>query len=301
MTFHSVPKVNPPGPLTQSKISMRDAETIVAIVRRLSGVSIDPGNFSFLELRVNRRLRESGIPSMARYIALLEGLEGPVEAHHLVESLVTHTTNFFRESGHFDFLARTGFADLLAKGYGKTMPLTIWSAACSNGAELWSAGFTIDQFARKQLGGMDWRLIGTDISRKILHKAANAVYTEEELLGLPADMRPRYLLRSRMTSAKAPGGMLYRIVPEIRTEARFHWANLVDFPVRLDIQAHVIFLRNVLIYFEAKEKNAAIKAVTARLRIGGYLLTGHSEAITPLPDVLRQIGPSIYQKVRDED
>ena len=270
------------------------AAALVAIAVEIGGIAVAPTKRDFIQMRVSRRLREIGCDDFESYLASLKGPGGDEEARRLVEALTTHTTSFFRERLHYDWLTAEGLPALVAQGAGRERPLTVWSAACSLGSELWSAGMTLDAFAATQPGGLRWALVGTDISRKILRRAANAVFTEDEISGLDEPMRRAWLLRS---SAPQRGRILYRIAPELRSRARLAWANLVDLDPRLSLTADVAFLRNVLIYFRPEDQRRAVTNVMGRLRPGGYLLTGHSESLAEPPAGLRQVRTSVYQKV----
>jgi chemotaxis protein methyltransferase CheR len=280
----------------QQPIAARDALQIVGTVKRLSGINVDPNNSGFLRLRINRRLKELGLTDTDAYIARLNGIHGASEAQFLVESLATHTTDFFREQAHFDFLKTTGLPNLMQLGAGKEWPLVIWSAACSIGSELWTAGIVLHQFCLSTPDRLRWSLLGTDVSRRVLARAANAVFTLEELSGLSEDLRRAYILRSKPESQISAGGTLFRVTPDLRGKARFKWANLVDLEVGFSERADVAFMRNVLIYFKQKEKDVAIQNVLRRIRPGGYLITGHAEAISNLPEDLTQVAPSVYRK-----
>jgi chemotaxis protein methyltransferase CheR len=275
-------------------LSAEMARVLSAAALRIGGVDVAPSKRDFIRMRVHRRLRELACPDFETYAARLDGPEGAEEGRKLVEALTTHTTGFFRERPHYDWLASEGLPELAARGAGRDWPLTIWSAACSLGSEMWSAGMTLDAFAATRTGGLQWALMGTDISRPILVRAARAVFTENEITGLDESMRRAWLLKSR---APGRGGTLFRIAPELRSRARLAWANLVDLDPGLRLAADVAFLRNVLIYFRPEDQRRAVDGVLSRLRPGGYLLTGHSESLASPPPGLRQIRASVYQKV----
>lgn len=167
------------------------------------------------------------------------------------------------------------------------MPLTIWSAACSSGPELYSAMMVARDLQRPGDGLMG---IGTDISRPILRRAERAVYTAEEISGLPEADRRAHLLRARN------GADAYRIARDLRERARWHLTNLVGLPDLPPFRAHAAFLRNVLIYFDAPTRDRVVRGVVARLAPGGYLLTGHSETLVAAHFGLSPVRPSIYRK-----
>jgi chemotaxis protein methyltransferase CheR len=269
------------------------AELICRIARQRGGIAISPMKISFLEQRLARLMRTSGHADVDRYLARLSGSGAEDEAQALVEVLTTHTTCFFREGAQFDWLRDEALPALMETGAGRDRPITIWSAACSTGAEMWTAAMLLDQMARRSLRPLRWQVCGSDVSRKILQRASRAIFAEDEIAGLPEDYRRAYLLRSRQ---RRGSGHLYRISPDLRRRARLHWANLVEGPPPLDDAVDVAFLRNVLIYFDGTGRDAALDSVLSQIRPGGFLLTGHAESLNPLPSGLSQVAASIYRK-----
>ncbi len=275
------------------RIERRQAQDIVERMRAAAGVSIGPEKLAFIELRLGRRLREIGCPDFNTYLAILGGAGGREELANLVDCLTTNTTSFFRETAHYDWLATTGAPDLVRSGAGRERDFVVWSAACSLGSELWSAGMLLDELGDGPLGRLRFALHGTDISRRILERAALATFIDDELTGLDETRRRRHLLKSR---GPVGGRMLYRISPELRRRARFSYANLMQLEGAPGVEVDVAFLRNVLIYFEPDQQTRAISGVAQRLRRGGYLLIGHSESLpAPIPG-LRQVAPAVFLK-----
>lgn len=283
-----------PGPsVNVPTLTPAQASTLCEIMRSISGVRIDAAKRSFLELRAGRRLQATGLADFTAYLTLLKGPAGAAERRHLAEALLTHTTSFFRERSHYDWLAGEGIARLTEMGAGRAWPLTVWSAACSTGAEMWSAAMVLDQASRRSAGGLRWAVVGTDVSRRILRRAATAIFTEDEIDGLNEDQRQRYLMRSR-----GKARVMYRVVPELRAQARLAWANLSEPARGPAITADIAFLRNVLIYFPTADQPVIAAGAASRLRVGGYLVTGHAEALARVPDGLVQVAPTLYRKER---
>jgi chemotaxis protein methyltransferase CheR len=286
------------GQIRQGTRALRQeqAAMICRIARERGGLSIAPHKTSFLEQRLLRRMRVTGHADFDQYLGDLmrsgPGVEAEVEA--LIEVLTTHTTSFFRERAQFDWLLGTALPELVHAGAGRERPILVWSAACSNGAEMWSAAMLLDRLARGGTRGLRWQVVGSDLSRQILDRAGRAIYSEDEIEGLPEDLRRAYLLRSR---GRHGGRHLFRISPDLRRRARLYQANLVEGPPPLETAADVAFLRNVLIYFDEKGRAAALRNVLSRLRPGGYLLTGHTESLNPVPDGLTQVAASTYRKL----
>lgn len=290
--------MNAQNPVSEfPQLSAAEARLLAQAAQRASGVAVSPTKLGFLEMRIGRRMREIGCPDFVQYIKLIEGPGGKSERHHLVEALTTHTTAFFREKAHFDWLSTAGLPALVERGAGQGQPLVIWSAACSLGSEMWTAAMVLDRFTRSRMGNLQWSVVGTDISRRILRRASSAVFSEDEIADLPEDYRRDYLLRAKGPGDRSGRTGRFRIAPQLRQKARLAHANVVDLSVGLSLTADVAFLRNVLIYFRPEDQQRAVANVAGRLRSGGYLLTGHSESLSSIPDDLCQIGASIYQKV----
>lgn len=257
-------------------------------------LAIDPAKADFLSLRLSRRVRALGLDDFEAYASLLRADPKGDEIRMFVEALTTHTTSFFRERHQYDWLQGAGIEMLTATGAGVARPLTVWSAACSSGMELWSTAMILAEAASLPGGLRRFDLLGTDISRPILRKAAAATYAEDEIATLPDLYRQRYLMRSK-AAVGTRGGHVYRVVPELRQTARFAACNLTEPSTLPAVAADIVFLRNVLIYFKADVQTQVIDAVVSRLNPGGVLLTGHAEPVAAHPR-LHTIGPSIYRK-----
>jgi chemotaxis protein methyltransferase CheR len=276
-----------------SPLRPEDEALLCRIARECGGLALSPEKRQLLEQRLMRRMRVTGHASFTHYIADLMRPGNDAEMQAMIEVLTTHTTGFFREPSQFDWLRKTGLPVRIAEGAGTERPLVLWSAACSTGAELWTAAMVADRLARASFRPLRWRVFGSDLSEAILKRAAHAIYSEDEIAGLPEDYRNDYLLRSRR---RRGNGHIYRIVPELRRNARLCRGNLVEAAPALDAGVDAALLRNVLIYFDAPGRDAAVRHVVSRLLPGGFLLTGHTESLNPVPPGLSQLAPSIYRK-----
>ena len=286
---------DPAPSVSNGRMSRRVADAIVERLRKVAGIRVDPKNEQFLTFRLTRRLQSLGLKSYEDYLALLEGPGGDSETARLVEVLVTHTTSFFREPAHFTWLDKTGLPALIEQGAGRLHPLMIWSAACSTGPELWSAGMVMDLASRAVTGGLRWGLVGSDISSSVLRRAKGAIFTETEMSGVSEERKRTYFLRSRPGVQIGNGQTLYRIAPELRNRANFLQVNLVQ-DVSQAPPCDVAFLRNVLIYFGQEDRKSCLANVCGKLRPGGYLFLGHSDSHANMPPGMTACGPSIFRK-----
>ena len=261
---------------------------------RSSGLNIDPRKSDFIHFRVSKRLKALNLQSFDDYIAVLERDANGTETHHLIEALTTHTTSFFREKHQYDWLETEGLAQLSSRRKDSATPLTVWSAACSTGAELWSAGMVLSDAQRGASNPRNFVLVGTDISRRILKTAQHATYAETEIHGLSPAFLNRYMMQSRQRFGTS-NQHFFRVVPELRAKARFEEMNLSKLDAARRFTPDIVFLRNVLIYFDEMMQRVVLDGVISRLSPGVILFTGHSEAVPPRSD-LRALGPSIYEK-----
>tara|TARA_B100001245_G_C22810975_1_gene390533 strand:- start:262 stop:1020 length:759 start_codon:yes stop_codon:yes gene_type:complete len=243
-----------------------------------------------LQARLQKRLRANELDSFEDYCDLLfAGEEGGQELIHMIDVVSTNKTDFFREPIHFEFLKSVALGNLTKS---TTSPLKIWSAGCSSGEEPYTIAMVINEF----LGSgstKDFSILGTDISTSILKKAVNAIYTEERVSGIPLELKKQYFLRSKDSDKQ-----LVRIVPKVRSKVKFQRLNFMDpdYPsVPMDFD--IVFCRNVLIYFDKPTQERVINRLCAHLKPGGYFFLGHSESIMDMKVPLKQIKPTIYQKV----
>lgn len=258
---------------------------LARLAREAAGIELHGGKIEFLQARLARRLTACGLREFDDYARLVES--DPGERRAFVEALTTHTTSFFREADQYRWLEAEGLPEIFANAVGREV--VIWSAACSSGQEGWSALMVAERLRRTRLYAPMARLIGTDISTQVLRRAATAVYSGDEVASLPLEHRRLFLLSARSGDGRC------RITPELRARASWRQANLVEGSGLEGVSADVVFLRNVLIYFDAETQRRVIDTVVRRLRPGGYLLTGHTETAYRRPD-LAILRPSIYRK-----
>lgn len=231
--------------------------------------------------RLDKRLRLHELSDYADYLNLLgkRGLGDENEIRIAVDLLTTNETYFFREPKHFDFL-RTA----VEKNGRSASQLRIWSAASSSGEEAYSIAMLLADML-----GQNWEIIGTDISGRILEKARRGVYPIDGLQKIPQSYLKRYCLKGR---DEFDGWFM--IDSALRRRVAFRHLNLLETLPDLGM-FDVIFLRNVLIYFDLPTKQGVIKRIQSKLKPGGYLIISHSESLNGMDTSLRLVTPSIYQ------
>jgi chemotaxis protein methyltransferase CheR len=287
-----------PGMMAMSgsdPLCSKDYARLADMLSSYAGIRLPPNKRLMMEGRLRRRVRALQLPSLAEYCRLLfDDNQLDAEFIHLVDAATTNKTDFFREPQHFEFLQREIVPTLLAGRRPHTgYLLKIWSAASSIGAEAYSIAMLLASMAETITPSFRFAILGTDISTEVLGQASLAVYPEDMVAPVPPDMQVRYLMRAR----SATGRNEVRIVPELRRVCRFVRLNLIDERYPFDRDVDVIFLRNVLIYFDKPTQEAVVARLVEHLRPGGYLLLGHSESMIGSALKLRQVAAAVFQNV----
>ncbi|WP_297108553.1 CheR family methyltransferase [uncultured Devosia sp.] len=272
---------------------MRDFQRIATLIGKEVGIRLPPAKRLMVEGRLRRRLRHLQLETFADYGDYLfrkDGLER--ELPFLINAVTTNKTDFFREPEHFECMEKVLVPQLLSQRGERAPILKVWSAASSTGAEAYTIAMVLaDMIAAKR--NFRFAVLGTDISTDVLETGRRAVYPAELVAPVPPGMQSRYLMHARRPSARPE----VRIVPELRRTVRFERLNLMDPAYPFDRDVDIIFLRNVLIYFDKQDQAAVITRLVGHLRPGGYLLLGHSESMIGTSITMRQIAPAVFQKV----
>ncbi|OIQ95376.1 chemotaxis protein methyltransferase [mine drainage metagenome] len=272
------------------ELSDKDFTRLAQFINGYSGIRMPASKRAMVEGRLRRRLVRHGFDDFGSYCRyLFEGGGMADEAVHIIDAVTTNKTEFFREPDHFDFLAEKVLPDLLR---GRDAPsLKLWSAACSVGAEPYSLAMLLAERIRQSGREIRCSILATDLCIEVLEKAIAGIYSEEMIRPIPLELRRRYLLRSR-----DPETRLVRISPDLRRLVRFSRLNLMDDHYDVDPGFHIIFCRNVLIYFSRADQERVLGRLAAHLAPGGYLFLGHSETVAGLDLPLRPAGPTVFIK-----
>jgi len=282
-----------PNLLTENLASIEPADftRLSALIEERCGIQLPDTKRPMVEARLRKRLLQLGLDSFSDYWRLLsDPAHRATELVPLTDALTTNKTDFLREPAHFTLLEQTVLPNLYAAGIGGRTPLRVWSAAASSGEEPYTLAMVLAHWGRSQRS-FDFSILGTDISTRVLAQARLAAYDGNAIAPIPEEWRRAYLLRARGASAPAP----FRIAPELRARVQFGQLNLMDSDYRLPHRCHIIFCRNVLIYFNRQTQAEVIRKLTENLVPGGYLFVGHSESLQNLELPLVALAPSAYQ------
>ncbi|PHV13081.1 SAM-dependent methyltransferase [Chitinimonas sp. BJB300] len=262
---------------------MSDAEFSLyqALIDRLIGIHLVPIKKAMLSGRLAKRLRERKLANFGEYFRLIDDGGEVQERQIAIDLITTNETYFFREPKHFDALRDRLLPPL------KGTPVRAWSAACSSGEET----YTLAMVLADALGEhASWEILGTDISSRMLATAQRGLYPLERGRLIPHHLLKRFCMRG---TGEYAGTFL--VNKTLRKHVSFGSINLVQ--AMPDIgYFDVVFLRNVIIYFDAATKRQVVDAMVERVKPGGWLVVGHSETLVGLPAGLVPILPAIYLK-----
>ena len=263
------------------------------MVQQSIGVQLPASKKVMVESRLRRRITELGLRSVDDYFRHLFDNGGLTEELDTIfDAVTTNKTDYFREAEHFIHLTERIIPARLSKrqATGRSSMFKVWSAAASTGAEAYTAAMVLaDRESRR--GAFEWRILGTDINRKVLSEAKRAVYSDAVIQPVPAAFRERFLMRGQ----GAQKGN-WRVVPDLRRRVNFQKLNLMDTHYPVDHDLDVIFLRNVLIYFSEADQARVIAQLASHLAPQGHLIVGHAEGMVVRHPSLRQVGPAVYCK-----
>ena len=257
---------------------------ITTLMHAAIGLSFNDSKQPLVASRLAARIDRLGLASFEEYLALISNGADGGEFQVAVDLLTTNETYFFREPAHFDLLERE-----LARA--KPLTLAIWSAASSFGDEAYSVAMLLAEMQQHGRIASDWSILATDISDRVLRSAIEAVYPEDRLRNLTPDRLRRHCLRGE---GSAEG--LIQIKPLVRARVRFGQINLCQ-PIEDLGPFDVVFLRNVLIYFDAATKRAVVDRVVAQLRPGGLFFIGTAEGRVSSDASLQPLAPGAFRKV----
>ncbi|AHF92937.1 chemotaxis protein CheR [Opitutaceae bacterium TAV5] len=272
-------------------ISDTEYQFIRELVYRRSRINLGPGKQELVSARLGKRLRATRLSSIGEYCRLLRAPGGEDEVGHLIDAISTNHTYFFREESHFATLRELILPELLARRAREHWPaLRVWSAACSSGEEPWSIAITLD----RQLHGADawpWTVQASDISARVLARARAGVYPPESLARMDPALAKAYFETGYAGAAEG----LCRVRPALAARVQFARSNLLAGAPPFAGPFHVIFCRNVMIYFDRPTQEELIGRLTRQLVPGGWLLVGHSESLSGLSHSLRMIRPATWR------
>ncbi|MCD7709560.1 MAG: protein-glutamate O-methyltransferase CheR [Clostridiales bacterium] len=274
--------------MPEKQTVMTDAEfdRIYRFLKERYGVDMR-GKKEIVNGRMENFLRTSEWDSYTAFMDAIEADESGELEKSLVDMLTTNHTFFMREAEHFEYLRDT-VLPWIRKKEENTRDVRIWCGASSTGEEPYAIAMVLADFFGLEFDKWDTQVLATDISEHVLRQAIAGIYSAEQIDALPETWRRRFFRRK-------PGEDFYQATDELKKQVLFRKFNLME-PFPFHRKMHVIFLRNVMIYFDDRTKAELIRKVYDTLEPGGYLFIGRTETLDRGSTPFTMIKPSIFKK-----
>lgn len=270
-----------------AQLTDQEFKTIARYIEENVGIKMPESKKIMMQSRLMNRLKILGFSTYKQYIEYVFTHDD--ELILMIDSLTTNKTEFFRESAHFDFMNSTVLPEFAANGKSA---VKIWSAGCSSGEEPYTLAIVMKEFIRKNPGSIhNFKILGSDISTRVLDKAYNGVYSLESVQDLPPNIKKNYFLKC--SDPKRP---LVKIKKDLRSFVSYKRLNFMDEDFCMPEMYDIIFCRNVLIYFDKQTQENVIRKFLRYLSPDGYLFLGHSETIFSMNLPLKSCAPTVYKK-----
>lgn len=276
--------------LFKAELSSSEFDKLSKFIMSEYGIKMPPEKKVMLQSRLQKRLKLLNMSNFKDYLEYLFSPHGQSEeVIHMMDVVSTNKTDFFRESVHFDYMLTTALPNLL--NLYDTRNLEIWSAGCSSGEEPYTIAITMSEFKETHTG-LDYNIFCTDISTRMLQQALNGIYKEERIEDIPFVLKKKYFLRSKNRDEQK-----VRVIKPLRDKTNYARLNLLELTPTNTPKYHIIFCRNVLIYFDRPTQFKILNALCSNLVQGGYLFLGHSESISGFELPIKTQIPTVFQKI----
>lgn len=237
--------------------------------------------------RLQNYLAENGYSGFSEYFRHILTDRTGAAGITLINKLTTNHTYFMREPQHFHIFQKELLPYFSKIETGKR-DLRIWSAGCSSGEEPYTLALLTDDYFGADKWRWDTKILATDISTAALEKAKSAVYSNSQLESMPGNWRGKYFQKIDSENST--------VVGKLRQEVIFRRFNLMNEYFPFKNKFHVIFCRNVMIYFDAETRRELVNRFYQHTEPGGYLFIGHSESLNQLETKYRSVAPAVYRR-----
>lgn len=256
-------------------------------IKAHSGIHLRDEKRTLLVGRLGSILNELNMNNFMDYYKYLCNDKEGKELSRLIDRITTNHTFFMREAEHFTYF--TQYVLPYLKSAITSKDLRIWCAASSTGEEPYTLAILMEEFFKGEAHLWDKKLLATDISISVLEEAKRGVYQAEKVNTLPKLWLMHYFDKLDVSQ--------FIVKDFLKKEVVFRRFNLLETMFPFKNNFHVIFCRNVMIYFDNDTKNELIDKLYNQLEYGGYLFIGHSESINREKSRFKYIRPAVYRKV----
>ncbi len=269
-------------------ITDKEFEKMRHLIYDQFGIKLTEQKKTLLVSRLQKLFRTRGYQSFSEYYDFVTSDKTRESLTELVNYISTNHTFFYREHDHFDFFTQYAFPELIQKLKARnSRDIRIWSAGCSSGEEPYLLVILMMEALGKDYANWDAGILATDISMKVLEIARKGVYEKERLDLLPDQYKKKYFTRINENQ--------YEIKPIVKREVTLGRFNLMNETYPFKKPFHMIFCRNVMIYFDEQTREKVVNRFCNVLEKDGYFYIGHSETIRRF-NQFEYIKPALYRR-----
>lgn len=271
------------------KISDKDFNVLRDIMYEVTGVKLSDVKKNLVFSRLRKRLDELELKDFDGYIQRLK-LKSSGEMEYFINAITTNETFFFRHEKQFEFIENEVFPKLMDKSPSRG--IKIWSAASSTGEEPYTLAITCREFFSKH-PSCRYKLFASDINSLVIEHSKKGLYSQRSVSFMKESLRKKYFTEIPSENKfKKPD---YQLSNDILKLVHFQQHNLLKSPVYREMD--IIFLRNVMIYFDSAVKQKVVDHMENTLKAGGYFFISLSESLFDIKTSLKPVGSGIFQKV----
>lgn len=262
------------------------------LIYRETGIWLSESKTALLCGRLAGRIRTLNLSSLSEYYDVVVQPDQHFERTLMIDAITTNETRFFREPKHFDYLTNTVFPNWrrMAEQGLRSRRIRIWSAGCSSGEEAYSLAMLMAQHIPES-EGWQTRILGTDISTRMLSIAREGIYRLTNAFDIPPHLLHRFMLKGH---SEHEGKI--KVAPEVRQMVEFKRLNLGDNSYAIEDHFDAIFCRNVLIYFDNASKTRVVDNLIRYLTPQGLFFIGHAENLHNISRGLRSLNGTVYMR-----
>ncbi len=251
-----------------------------------AGITLGDEKRALVTARVGKRLRALQLKDEGEYLEVLSGHDGERELVEFLDVISTNFTSFYREPAHFDRLS-AHLGESLAAGQSS---YSVWCAASSTGEEPYTIALTLDAlFAGRPV---DWRILATDISTRVLGLARQGRYRQQQVQSVPRALLARHFLKQPGDGDEAS----FEVAAPLKSHLTFARLNLAHPPYPMRGPFDAVLCRNVMIYFDAPVRQRLVTEIERLVKPGGLVFVGHAETLNGLKTSLQLLVPSVYRR-----
>ena len=267
-------------------IADREYEILTDYILKNYGIKLGNEKKSLVVGRLQDVLLQKKFSSFTEYYEYVVSDKTGNAVVALVDKITTNHTFFMREPSHFYYFKDNVMPCLVS--IIKNKDLRIWSAGCSTGEEAYTLAMIIQDHFGNDKSLWDTKVLATDISSKVLEIAKKGEYRNKDIEALPLYWRANYFKKTDNDRSI--------VTDKIRNEVIFRSFNLMNSSFPFKKKFHIIFCRNVMIYFDAQTKKELVNRFYDFMEPGGYLFIGHSESLNREETRFKYVMPAVYRK-----